>query len=60
MIMKIPNNSSGYFGYGGGDSYDSFDSDPEDYSTPPNEDENDIYQGDFSEYMWMVSSTQPN
>jgi hypothetical protein len=57
MIMKIPNSSAGnnYFGYGGGGG-DAYDSDPEDYSTPPNEEELFAnYEGDFSEYMWMVS-----
>lgn len=65
MRMKMPDHnigssSSGYAGGNGGNYSDSYDSDPDGYITPPNEDISGgpNYDEDFSEYMWMENEEE--
>lgn len=66
MRMKMPDHNIGSSssGYSNAGNYsDSYDSDPDGYITPPNED-NSFGQGgpnydeDFSEYMWMENEEE--
>lgn len=53
--------SSSNNGYNSGNYSDSYDSDPDGYITPPNEDNSSggpNYDEDFSEYMWMENEEE--
>uniref|UniRef100_T1DJ01 Putative polya-binding protein n=1 Tax=Psorophora albipes TaxID=869069 RepID=T1DJ01_9DIPT len=53
--------SSSNNGYSGGNYSDSYDSDPDGYITPPNEDNSaggPNFDEDFSEYMWMENEEE--
>lgn len=56
MRMKIPNCyvSNSYYACGDRETYDS---DPEDYPTPPNEESSEHVE-DFSEYLWMENEEE--
>lgn len=63
--MKMPDHNIGSSssGYSNGGNYsDSYDSDPDGYITPPNEDNSGTggpnYDEDFSEYMWMENEEE--
>lgn len=63
--MKMPDHnigcSSSNNGYSGGNYSDSYDSDPDGYITPPNEDNSNggpNLDEDFSEYMWMENEEE--
>lgn len=60
--MKMPDHNIGSSssGYAGGNYSDSYDSDPDGYITPPNEDISGgpNYDEDFSEYMWMENEEE--
>lgn len=62
--MKMPDHNIGSSssGYSNGGNYsDSYDSDPDGYITPPNEDNSaggPNYDEDFSEYMWMENEEE--
>ncbi|XP_058812140.1 polyadenylate-binding protein-interacting protein 2 [Topomyia yanbarensis] len=66
MKMKMPDinigGGSSNNGYSTNGNYsDSYDSDPEGYMTPPNEDSSSggpNYDEDFSEYMWMENEEE--
>uniref|UniRef100_A0A1Q3F7B0 Putative polya-binding protein n=1 Tax=Culex tarsalis TaxID=7177 RepID=A0A1Q3F7B0_CULTA len=57
---NIGSSSSGYSN--GGNYSDSYDSDPDGYITPPNEDNSGAggpnFDEDFSEYMWMENEEE--
>lgn len=63
--MKMPDHnigcSSSNNGYSGGNYSDNYDSDPDGYITPPNEDNSNggpNLDEDFSEYMWMENEEE--
>lgn len=64
--MKMPDHnvgsSSSNSGYSNSGNYsDSYDSDPDGYTTPPNEDNSlggPNFDEDFSEYMWMENEEE--
>lgn len=65
MRMKMPDHNIGSSssGYSNAGNYsDSYDSDPDGYITPPNEDNSagggPNYDEDFSEYMWMENEEE--
>ncbi|XP_055629958.1 polyadenylate-binding protein-interacting protein 2 isoform X2 [Toxorhynchites rutilus septentrionalis] len=63
MRMKMPDHNIESSGYSNNDNYSdsSYDSDPEGYITPPNENSSNgggNNDEDFSEYMWMENEEE--